>query len=701
MRSLTATAAGTLAAASLCAFAASAEPPAAAGDWPLHGLTEREERFSPLAQIRRENVGELGLAWSYAPGTTRGLEATPIVVAGVLYATSSWSVVFALDAATGRELWRYDPEVSRAVGRDACCDVVNRGIAVWRSRVYLGALDGRLIALDAATGRLLWQVQTVDRTRPYTITSAPRVVKGKVILGNSGADFGVRGYVSAYDAQTGELAWRFYTVPASKRGPHEHPELARAAESWPADALFESGLGGTVWDAIAYDAELDLLYVGTGNSSVYDRHLRSPGGGDNLFLSSILALRPDTGRLVWHYQTTPAESWDYTATQQLLLADLELGGRVRKLLMQAPKNGFFYVLDRATGELLSADAYAQVSWAKRIDLATGRPVLRPEADWHLAPATVAPGVMGAHSWHPMAWSPRTGLVYIPSIEIAYRFYPEPDFRFRRGHFNSAEDFGAMSAAFEGFESAKFATCAPTRLVAWDPVARRKRWEVKRQTPIPAGVLATAGDLVFQGDDAGGLAAYDARNGELVFQSGPGIGIMAAPISYAIGGRQYIAVLAGVGGSAGTHYTAFDHVNQGQLLAFALGGSAALPVLAPRPAGVVEAPELAASAERVSRGRELYARHCMRCHGMGAHSSGLYPDLRFASREVHASWNDIVLGGLRAGGGMASFADVLDAEGAVAIHAYVSARARHEPTALERSAAWAAERACVPASWITD
>jgi quinohemoprotein ethanol dehydrogenase len=680
---------------------ASARANGSASDWPLHGRDAGEQRASPLAQIRRENLRELGLAWSYATGSKRGLEATPIVSQGVLYATSSWSIVFALDAATGRELWRFDPEVPRAVGRDACCDAVNRGVALWQGRVYFGALDGRLFALDAATGKRLWEVQTVDRTRPYTITGAPRVVKGRVIIGNGGADFGVRGHVSAYDAATGALAWRFYTVPANKHGPFEHPELARAAETWSEDSLFESGLGGTVWDSLAYDPELDLLYVGTGNASVYDRHRRSPGGGDNLFLASILALRPDTGRLVWHYQTTPAESWDYTATQQLILADLVLGGRPRKVLMQAPKNGFFFVLDRATGELLSADAFAHVSWASGIDVATGRPIPRPEADWHAQPRMIAPGVMGAHSWHPMAFSAQTGLVYIPSIELAYRYEPDPAFRYQRGHFNTAEDLGAMSRTFEGFERAKIVTCAPTRLVAWDPVLRRKRWEVARNTAVPAGVLATAGGLVFQGGDASGLSAFDALSGEKLWNSGGALRIMAPPVSYAVGGAQYVAVLAGIGGSAGTHFTELGHANEGQLLAFALGGRAPMPDPGSRAPAVVSAPELALDDIRVARGRELYSRHCLRCHGVGAASSGLYPDLRFASREVHERWNDIVLGGIRAGGGMASFADVIDAEGAGAIHAYVVSRALHEPTALERGAAWLAERACVPVSWITD
>ena len=327
----------------------------------------------------------LAPAWVYATGETRGHEATPLVADGVMYTTLPWSIVVALDAATGRELWRHDPAVPKAWGRNACCDVVNRGVALYRGRVYVGTLDGRLVALDAKTGKRLWQTLTIDATKPYTITGAPRVAKGLVFIGNGGAEFGVRGYVSAYSAETGALVWRFYTVPGPPDQPRENPALELAAKTWPANSTWESGLGGTVWDSLAYDPTLDLLYVGVGNSSPYDRRVRSPGGGDNLFLSSILALRAQTGELVWHYQTTPGENWDYTATQHMILAELELGGRTRRVLMQAPKNGFFYVLDRATGELLSAEKYASVSWASHVDKASGRPVETGRAEWHEAP----------------------------------------------------------------------------------------------------------------------------------------------------------------------------------------------------------------------------------------------------------------------------------------------------------------------------
>lgn len=672
-----------------------------ADDWRLHGRTADEQRFSPLKDIHTGNVADLGLAWSYATGTKRGLEATPIVVDGVLYATGTWSVVFALDAASGQELWRHDPQVPRAKGRDACCDVVNRGVAVSKGRVYVGTIDGRLLALDAHSGERLWQVQTTDPALPYTITGAPRVVKDLVILGNGGAEFGVRGYFSAYDAASGKLRWRFFTVPAGKSGPHEHPELAAAAATWSPDSLWESGLGGTVWDAMAYDPDLDLLYVGVGNSSVYNRKVRSPGGGDNLYLASILAVRPETGRLVWHYQTTPGEHWDYTATQHMILADLEIAGKTRAVLMQAPKNGFFYVLDRATGELLSADPFVHVSWATHVDLATGRPAERPEAVWSDAGAVVAPAPPGGHGWHPMSYSPRTGYVYIPASELGYYYLPDTAFRFLPGRFNTGEDFAALMESVEGFEEMGAMPCSPARLIAWDPVAREPAWTQKFSNSVPGGVLSTAGDLVFQGGGAGELVAYHARTGDRLWAADVGIGIMAAPITYRVDGEQYVAVLAGIGGSLGAHFTRFEYENEGRLLAWKLGGEAPMPAVRQRPTPVVAAPPPDAPTETVVRGRALYAEHCMRCHGTGTKGSGLFPDLRHASRDVHEHWNDIVLGGTRVADGMASFADLLDSDDAQAIHAYVIERAHHEPGLLEQTVSWISRNACLPVSLITD
>jgi quinohemoprotein ethanol dehydrogenase len=673
----------------------------APGDWPLHGLDAQEQRHSPLTEIDRSNVKTLGPAWNYRVGSRRGLEATPLVVDGVMYATGTWSVVFALDAATGRELWRFDPKVPKAKGRHACCDVVNRGVAVQDGRVFVGALDGRLIALEAGTGRPIWSVETTDFAKAYTITGAPRVVKGKVIIGNGGADLGVRGYVSAYDAETGALAWRFYTVPASKDGPHEHDELIRAAATWPADSHWTGGLGATAWDSMAYDAELDLLYVGTGNSSIYDRQVRSPGGGDNLFVASILALRPDTGRLVWHYQTVPGEQWDYTATQHMILAELELDGRTRKVLLQAPKNGFFYVLDRATGELLSAEKYVHVSWASHVDLATGRPVERPEASWSGGSARVAPAVVGGHNWYPMSFHPGTGLVYIPATQTAYVYESDAGFEFVAGRFNSGEDIAAATRDIEGLEAAKNLICDGAQLLAWDPVRQKPAWKATLETAVPGGVLSTAGNLVFQGSGTGELVAYDAGTGQRLWASEIGIGIIAPPISYSVDGEQYVAVLAGTGGSLGNHFVDLDYVNDGRLVAFKLGGKAALLPVEPRPERVVALPALDVPEERVDQGRKLYGQNCFWCHGLAATGSGLMPDLRYVSTETHDRWNDIVLGGVRAGQGMASFADVLDADEAQAIRAYVLHRANEPTPVAGKLIEWAIDRGvCVPASWLT-
>ncbi|MBW2241068.1 MAG: PQQ-dependent dehydrogenase, methanol/ethanol family [Deltaproteobacteria bacterium] len=670
-------------------------------EWPLHGRTQDEQRFSPLASIHRRNVPQLGLAWSLPTGTTRGLEATPIVVDGVMYVTTTWSRVIALDAATGAEHWRYDPKVPGWKARHGCCDVVNRGVAVSKGRVYLGTFDGRLVALSAKTGEPIWEVRTTPLDQPYTITGAPRVVKGLILIGNGGAEFGVRGYVSAYDAETGALVWRFYTVPASKDGPHEHPELEQAAETWSKDSVWASGLGGTVWDSMAWDPELDLLYVGVGNSSIYHRETRSPGGGDNLFLASILALRPDTGRLVWHYQTTPGEQFDYTATQHLILAELEIGGRSRKVLMQAPKNGFFYVLDRATGELLSAEKYVSVSWATHVDLATGRPVERPEASWDDKDTVVVPSIAGGHNWHPMSYSPRTGFVYVPAIENSYPYYYDPDFAFEAVKFNTAEDLDRLALAVEGYEELALAVCSPTRLLAWDPVAAKKVWEVRRTTALPAGVLATAGDLVFQGAEQGRLAAYDARTGVRLWASQPGVRIMAPPISYALDGEQYVAVVAGAGGSAGGHFIRIDDTNEGRILVWKLGGKQERPAARPRPPRSVGAPRIELSQDEVARGRGIYYEYCVACHGVGVKSSGLYPDLRTAAPEVHDQWTDIVLGGVRQAKGMASFADALSISDAEAVHAYVIQRALAEPNLAQRLVGWASEHACIPASWLAD
>ncbi len=637
--------------------------------WLTHGRTYSEQRHSPLGRIHDGNVGELGLAWAFETGTKRGLEATPIVVDGVIYTTGTWSVVYAVDARTGELRWKHDPAVPRETGGKACCDVVNRGVAVYEGMVYSATLDGRLLALDAATGDVVWEVVTVDQTRPYTITMAPRIVKGKVIVGNGGAELGVRGYVSAYDTASGELVWRFYTVPGDPSKPFEHPELEVAAKTWTGE-WWEVGGGGTVWDSLAYDPELDLLYVGTGNGSPWSRHVRSPGGGENLYVCAILALRPETGELVWHYQTTPGDTWDYTSTQHMILADLTIEGRERKVLMQAPKNGFFYVLDRESGELISAEPFVEVTWAKGVDPATGRPIENEEARYGSGElAVVRPSPHGAHNWHPMSFNPETGLVYIPAQEIPYYYKIDPDFEYEPGAWNLGIDFTVADDFPRDLVSG--------HLLAWDPIAQKEVWRAQYTGPWNGGTLTTAGNLVFQGTAHGTFVAYRANDGELLFETPAGTGIVAAPVTYELDGEQYVAVMAGWGGAfalaAGDAAAGAGVVNnEGRLLVFKLGGTEKLPV------HVAQERELAAipaefDAEQVLAGNHTYHRWCGTCHGPGAISGGVLPDLRKSDPAIYDILPDIVLGGAKLPGGMPRFDRWLDEEDVEALRAYILSR----------------------------
>jgi len=655
------------------------------GNWMTHGRSYDEQRFSPLDQIHADNVGELGLAWFYDLDTTRGQEATPLVIDGRMYLTSAWSKVFALDAASGRLLWQYDPGVPGETGGKACCDVVNRGLAAWGGKLYLGSLDGRLIALDAESGREVWSVVTVDQSLPYTITGAPRVIRGKVIIGNGGAEFGVRGYVSAYDAESGDLAWRFYTVPGPpdrKDGAASDPVYEKFARATWSGEWWKLGGGGTVWDSIAYDPELDLLYVGVGNGSPWNHSVRSPGGGDNLFLTSILALRPDTGEYVWHYQTTPGESWDYTATQHMILADLTVNGEPRKVIMQAPKNGFFYVLDRATGKLLSAEPYVRVNWASHVDLETGRPVITPAAYYDRTGEVflATPGPFGGHNWHPMSFNPRTGLVYVPAQELEFPYVNDPDFQAKEIAPNLAVDLSAASLPQDARTKAEVFASLKGRLLAWDPVTQKEVWRVEHAGPWNGGVLSTAGNLVFQGTAGGFVAAYRADTGEKLWSFDAQTGVVAPPVSYAVNGRQYVSVVVGWGGVfplvAGelAHKSGLQH-NRSRVLSFALGRTAQLPPAAAATVVWSPPPEPFGSTEVLSRGHPLYQRFCGSCHGDAAVSGGVLPDLRrsptLASRET---WNAIVLDGARASRGMVGFRADLSEDDAEAVRAYIVQRA---------------------------
>jgi alcohol dehydrogenase (cytochrome c)/quinohemoprotein ethanol dehydrogenase len=654
------------------------------GNWLTYGRTYDEQRYSPLAQIDSGNVARLGPAWYYDLDTAaRAQESTPLVIDGVMYVTSAWSKLFALDAATGKELWRYDPKVPGAAGINACCDVVNRGVAAWNGRLYLGTLDGRLVAIDAGTGKPAWEVMTVDPGSRYTITGAPRIVKGKVIIGNGGGEMGVRGYVTAYDAETGRQVWRFYTVPGDPSKPFEDPALEMAARTWTGE-WWKLGGGGTVWDSMAYDRELDLLYIGTGNGSPWNRAIRSPKGGDNLFVSSIVALKPETGEYVWHYQTTPGDTWDYTAAQHMILADLTIDGRARKVIMQAPKNGFFYVLDRATGELISAAAYATMNWATGIDMKTGRPIETPEARFGETgkPFIAQPGPGGAHSWQPMSYSPRTGLVYFPVMEASFPYFPDKDFRKRTLAWNTGVDFNAGSLPTDQKILDQIKAGLKGHLVAWDPVGQREVWRVQHEHPWNGGALSTAGDVVFHGDALGEFAVYDARTGAKLWSVATGTGILAPPMTYLVGDEQYVAVEVGWGGAFGLaagELARDAHIatNAPRVFAFKLGGAAAMPPPGPPPRPIAEPPPDVATAATVEAGKALYHRYCTTCHGDSAVSTGVLPDLRQSSYLSDlATFTRLVREGLLRDRGMFAFGAELSEQDVAQIRAYVIHRA-HE------------------------
>lgn len=649
------------------------------GNWMSHGRTYTEQRFSPLKRISDHNAGELGLAWYYDLDTNRGQEATPIVVDGVMYFTTAWSKVFALDAATGALRWSYDPKVNPEWAVNACCDVVNRGVAVWKGKIFFATLDGRLVALDAGTGKLVWETLTIDRNFRYSITGAPRVAKGKVLIGNGGAEMGVRGYVSAYDADTGKLVWRFYTVPGNPAKGFESAVMETAAKTWTGE-WWKLGGGGTVWDSIVYDSELDLLYIGVGNGSPWNQRIRSPGGGDNLFLSSIVALKPDTGEYVWHYQETPGEMWDYTASQQIILADIPIEGLSQKVLLHAPKNGFFYVLDRVTGALISAKPYAQINWATGINMKTGRPIETAIARYPGDdPAPVIPGPLGAHSWQPMSYSPLTGLVYIPVQEAGFK-YKSPD-RFEPKKL--AANYGVDSVAAGMPQDPKIKKLildsVTGRLSAWDPVHQKQVWEVTRPGPWNGGILSTAGNLVFEGTASGYFEAYRADTGEKVWSFAAQTGVMAGPVTYTANSEQYVAVLAGWGGvfPLVTGEVAFKsgHVrNISRMLAFKVGGKANLPAMPRVEAQGLNPPPARADAGTVKAGEGLYQRYCSACHGDVAVGGGVLPDLRYSSALANDRWLDITLKGMLRQNGMISFAKELSRKDVEDIRAYVIFRA---------------------------
>jgi len=652
------------------------------GEWLTHGRTYSEQRHSPLGKVSTDNVKQLGLDWSFDLGVSRGIEATPIVHNGVMYVTVTWNIVHALNAKTGELIWTYDPEVDKSRASLLCCDAVNRGVALWGNQVFTGTIDGRLIAINKDTGKANWDVLTVDLSLPYSITGAPRVVKGNVIIGNGGAEFGVRGYVSAYAADTGEMTWRFFTVPGNPENGFEDKAMEMAAKTWNGE-WWKAGGGGTAWDSMAYDPELDLLYVGVGNGSPWNQDLRSPGGGDNLFLSSIVAINPDTGEYVWHYQTTPGETWDFTATQHMILADLNIDGDQRKVIMQAPKNGFFYVIDRKTGEFISANNFVPANWATHIDVESGRPVEVPDARYPgKKPYFQLPGPLGGHNWHPMAYNPQTKLVYIPAQEIPFAYTDDPDYNYEVGKWNTGTNlalatlpsdeatFKAVRAMFKG------------RIIAWDPVKQEAAWTFEHKAPWNGGLLSTAGGLVFQGTADAHFAAYDAASGEQLWKFFSQTGIVAAPISYSVNGEQFVAVASGWGGGFALAYGGVSALggapNVGRVLTFKLGADGQLPALPNTVVTAAPPPPSTAPENVIAKGAKAYVLQCAVCHGDHGVSYGSIPSLRQSPYlGVAAGWNSIVREGARTDRGMGNFSQFLDEETSEAIRAYIISEANSE------------------------
>ena len=642
-------------------------------DWLNYGLDYGETRYSKLTQVNADNVKNLGLKWSYNLESIRGVESTPLVVDGIMYVTASWSVVHAVDVRTGKRIWSFDPGVDRSRGYRGCCDVVNRGVALYKGKVYVGAYDGRLVAIDAVTGKKLWEKDTlIDHSRSYTITGAPRVVKGRVIIGNGGAEYGVRGYVSAYDAETGDMAWRWFTVPGDPSKPYEDESMEKAAKSWdPAGKYWVSGGGGTAWDTITYDPDLNLLYIGTGNGSPWNRNHRSPAGGDNLYLASIVALNPDTGKYVWHYQETPGDNWDYTSTQPMILADLTIDGTPRKVILHAPKNGFFFVIDRTNGKFISAKNFVDVNWATGYD-DNGRPIEIAEARGD-KPYDAIPGPYGAHNWHPMSFNPQTGLVYLPAQHVPINLTQEKSYTFNEVAPGKPQSGTGWNLGFS--VNAVPPKSKPFgRLIAWDPVKQQAAWSHDFESPWNGGTLTTAGNLVFQGTADGRFVAYNAKTGDKLWEAPVGTGVVAGPATYTVDGVQYVSIAVGWGGVYGEAARATDVEMPGTVYTFAIGGEAKPPAFV-KIAPQVLVQGVAYKPEDVGPGTLLYVAHCAFCHAVpGVDKGGNIKNLGYSTPETIGNLKHIVFKGPFMEKGMPDFTGKLSDDEVTKITAFIQGTA---------------------------
>jgi len=647
-------------------------------DWATYGGSYNEQRFSPLKQVDTSSVSQLGLAWYADYDTNLDVHGTPLYVDGVLYASTPWDHVYAFDAKTGKQLWEYNPHVPGEWLRNVCCGNVSRGIAAFDGKIYIGTLDARLIAIDAKTGKEAWSTDTIqgdheDPLNRYSITMAPRIAKGKVFIGASGGEYGVRGWIAAYDAETGKQVWRFYNVPGDPSKGFENDAMKKAAATW-SGQWWKLGGGGSVWDAAIYDPETDLLIYGTGNGSPWNQADRDPKHGDNLYIASVIALKPDTGEYVWHYQETPADTWDYDAVSPMMALDLTIGGEKKHVIAQASKNGFLYVLDAASGKLLSADAFTEVNWAKGVDLKTGRPNVVPAARYTREPWNLAPGVQGGHSWHPNAYSPDTGLMYIPTWEAYFPMIADPDYKPSPGGFNLGIQFSVNAAATNLKPTSK--TGITGRLKAWDPVTHKVVWETPPfvDNRPSGGVLATAGGLVFAGNGAGKqLSAYDAKTGKQLWSFDAQTAVFAPPITWELDGQQYIAASVGGNSAANGGYYAPGYA---RMLVFSIGGKSSLPPNQPYAAPPLDPPPSTAGADVIQHGNELYTRYCSVCHGQdGVQTRGTFPNL-MVTPLLHSqeAFDQVVLQGVRAERGMGNFSKQLSPADSAAVRDYLISRA---------------------------
>ncbi len=646
---------------------------ATSNDWPTIGLDYAETRFSKLNQINAQNVGKLGLVWSYPLESSRGVEATPLVVDGIMYVTASWSVVHAIDARTGKRLWSYDPKVDKEKGYKGCCDVVNRGVALWKGKVFVGVYDGRLVALDAVTGKVAWEKDTVvSKEHSYTITGAPRVFNGKVIIGNGGAEYGARGYITAYDAETGNQAWRWFTVPGDPSKPFEDESMAAAAKTWdPAGKYWVNGGGGTVWDTITFDPDLNMVYIGTGNGSPWARNARSPSGGDNLYLASLVALNADTGKYIWHYQQTPGDNWDYTSTQPMILADLTIDGAPRKVILHAPKNGFFFVVDRTNGKFISAKNFVDVNWATGYD-ASGRPIETADARTD-KPYDMIPGPYGAHNWHPMSFNPQTGLVYLPAQNIPVRVVEDKKWKHNENALGKPHGGVGWNIGFN-FDAEPPKSKPFGRLLAWDPVKQKEAWRAEYVAPWNGGTLTTAGNLVFQGSADGRFIAYNATTGEKLWEKPVGSGVVAAASTFMIDGKQYVSIAVGWGGVFGIMQRATETQSPGTVYTYAIDGNAPPPAFVKYQtegllAGVPYDPK------HVEEGGGLYLSNCVLCHGVpGVDKGGNVRNLGYVPKETIVNLKDFVFKGPMRDQGMPDFTGRLKEDDIPKLQAFIQGTA---------------------------